>query len=402
MIYLKKFNQHTDYQSFLSGGGLTKPNVSFCASENEVHFIPYDPEYLAYATFWGKCKAKTVNCYWGAGSGTDNIFYTDNYDGTYNFYCINDNKAKQWWDRFVWYNSDDVLELYCQASTSNDTRNNRFNSESVEKYDFGTYTVTSNDLHESFYNCQKLKEIDLSGWVLSGNTHCYAAFSSDYELQKISLPAVVCSSGCTLAHKMFGWNRELVTIEGMTSPNFSNVTDFSEMFCECEKLQNIDFTVNNWVTDKATDLHSMFLKCNVDESILGDFTTWDTKNVTTISGIFANNKWENINISGWDLSNCTNVSYAFQDGLHVSTKSINLSGVSLNPDKIEASDYMFDRSKNVESITLTNCTDTVINFIKGKLVVDIPDRITSDEFSLVLNDGNYNYDAENSAWKKKN
>lgn len=44
MKYLKLFPQHSDYQAFISGGGVDLPNVSYCENENEVHYNPYiDP-----------------------------------------------------------------------------------------------------------------------------------------------------------------------------------------------------------------------------------------------------------------------------------------------------------------------------------------------------------------------
>ena len=44
MKYLKLFPQHSDYQAFISGGGVELPNVSYCENENEVHYNPYiDP-----------------------------------------------------------------------------------------------------------------------------------------------------------------------------------------------------------------------------------------------------------------------------------------------------------------------------------------------------------------------
>ena len=38
MKYIKKFQQHSDYQVFISGGGVDLPNVSYCENENEVHY----------------------------------------------------------------------------------------------------------------------------------------------------------------------------------------------------------------------------------------------------------------------------------------------------------------------------------------------------------------------------
>lgn len=42
MKYLKKFNQHTDYETFMDSRDLIYPNVSYCVDRSEVHFNP-DP-----------------------------------------------------------------------------------------------------------------------------------------------------------------------------------------------------------------------------------------------------------------------------------------------------------------------------------------------------------------------
>lgn len=42
MKYLKKFNQHTDYETYMGSQDLIYPNVSYCVDRNEVHFNP-DP-----------------------------------------------------------------------------------------------------------------------------------------------------------------------------------------------------------------------------------------------------------------------------------------------------------------------------------------------------------------------
>lgn len=40
MKYIKVFTQDTDYQTFMGGGAVIKPNVSYCRKENEVHYNP--------------------------------------------------------------------------------------------------------------------------------------------------------------------------------------------------------------------------------------------------------------------------------------------------------------------------------------------------------------------------
>ena len=51
--YLKLFENHTQYETFIGGGGNTpfvKPNVSYCTEENEVHYNPrtWADEYLTF------------------------------------------------------------------------------------------------------------------------------------------------------------------------------------------------------------------------------------------------------------------------------------------------------------------------------------------------------------------
>ena len=51
--YLKLFENHTQYETFIGGGGVTpfvKPNVSYCVQENEVHYNPFSwgDEYLTF------------------------------------------------------------------------------------------------------------------------------------------------------------------------------------------------------------------------------------------------------------------------------------------------------------------------------------------------------------------
>ena len=45
MKYLKSFENHSQYNEYAGGGGMLKPNVSHCVSENEVHYNPIPHDY---------------------------------------------------------------------------------------------------------------------------------------------------------------------------------------------------------------------------------------------------------------------------------------------------------------------------------------------------------------------
>lgn len=40
-IYLKKFENHTQYETYTASTEFITPNVSLCVNENEVHYNPY-------------------------------------------------------------------------------------------------------------------------------------------------------------------------------------------------------------------------------------------------------------------------------------------------------------------------------------------------------------------------
>lgn len=356
--------------------------------------------------FKGICTAKTVNAYWGAGAGVDNIHYELNKDGTYTFYCINNNQAKQWWDRFIWYNNEGVISLEVNPNVEIfDTDNNRFNSKKIEQYNFNRVKVRSKNCSETFYTCDNIETIDISSWNMINNTNFYATFASSAgtsefisALRTVKLPAD-CGSKVTQCNKMFSWHHGLETITGMTTVDFSNCTNFSEMFCECFRLKNVEFTIDNWVTSKATDIHSMFLKCySLDFNNIGDFTTWDVSNVTDVSGLFANCGFVNLNLSGWNLSKCKNAANMFQDELNVH-KTINFSNCSwtTTPDN---SDNMFYNCNALEKIIAKGASSIIQQFLQLRLAIDIPDRVSSNNFILVLDDGDYRFDKENSVWVK--
>lgn len=49
MDYLKLFENHSEYETFVSGGTMVKPNVSHCVQENEVHYNPLVDPYNGHA-----------------------------------------------------------------------------------------------------------------------------------------------------------------------------------------------------------------------------------------------------------------------------------------------------------------------------------------------------------------
>lgn len=84
MIYIKYFEEHSNYQDFTETDKFVKPNVSYCVEENEVHYNPHIlPENRLLITY-NVSNASTptqLYCYDSAEPGV-NIFEKIEIDGT--------------------------------------------------------------------------------------------------------------------------------------------------------------------------------------------------------------------------------------------------------------------------------------------------------------------------------
>lgn len=70
MIYLKKFQNHTQYNNYINGSSAILPNVSICTTEGDVHYNPYVDPYAGHDYVEiGGLKWATMNI--GANSVTD-------------------------------------------------------------------------------------------------------------------------------------------------------------------------------------------------------------------------------------------------------------------------------------------------------------------------------------------
>ena len=74
MIYLKKFQNHTQYNNYINGSSAILPNVSICTTEGDVHYNPYVDPYAGHDYVEiGGLKWATMNI--GANSVTDTGLY---------------------------------------------------------------------------------------------------------------------------------------------------------------------------------------------------------------------------------------------------------------------------------------------------------------------------------------
>ncbi|MDR3242132.1 MAG: BspA family leucine-rich repeat surface protein [Lactobacillaceae bacterium] len=123
--------------------------------------------------------------------------------------------------------------------------------------------------------------------------------SSTYRDQFTSItiePGVIAN---TSTKNMFFGLVNCKTIENLNNLDVSNVTDMTNMFSNCGRLEN--FSVTNWDTSNVHNMSSMFAACQTLTSL--DLSSFDTQNVKSMQDIFAGcNALQTLNLKNWDTS----------------------------------------------------------------------------------------------------
>ena len=259
--YLKLFENHTQYETFIGGGGNTpfvKPNVSYCVQENEVHYNPLPHDY-----------------------SKDYLTFVALEDGTFTFTPANNNAIS--------YSIDDGntwTDLAADTNTPTVTRGKKvlWRGKMTPTNGNGVGTFSSTGRFEAQGNVMSLLfgdefkgKTDLTG----KNYAFYGLFSSNSKLvnaQNISLPATTLANWCY--SYMFKGCTSLVNAPELPATTLSYQC-YRYMFDGCTKLNYIkamftttpgtDYT-SNWVNGVASS--GTFVKNSA--------ATWD---VTGVNGI---------------------------------------------------------------------------------------------------------------------
>lgn len=99
---------------------------------------------------------------------------------------------------------------------------------------------------------------------------------------------------------LFSGLHKVTDIVGLQYLNTSNVTNMSNMFLDCYKLEDLD--VSNFDTGNVTDMSGMFANCSRLRSI--DVSNFDTGNVKDMTRMFANcTSLTGLDVSKWNTRN---------------------------------------------------------------------------------------------------
>ena len=168
-----------------------------------------------------------------------------------------------------------------------------------------------------FLNCEKIKKADLSNMILPPN--CSSLFARCYDLEEVILDNVDTSNVLYMNAMFQSCGLTSIDLSGFDT---SKVKEMSTMFGSCSHLVSIN--LNGW------DLTSLTSTTSISALFVGDYNlktieakNWiipaDFSNVFYRKSVLSATAVEEIDVTGWDLSNTTNISGLFAGGTTIKT-----------------------------------------------------------------------------------
>ena len=226
MNYLKLFQNHTEYETFVSGDTMVRPNVSHCIEENDVHYNP-KPTLIRAKYHFVDASYSIIFCSTYGSNGV----YPDIIERIKNIW-INDRKLTNEEVQTIISNyghigmSGDVTVLFELSDTTEVGRNFFYGVTDLIELELDEGFKRIDDM--AFNNCTNLQTIKLPSTI---NSIGYYAFSQCENLQTIELPSAVNSIG----YYAFNYCTNLQTIK---LPSAVNSIGYG-IFCDCGNLKDI-------------------------------------------------------------------------------------------------------------------------------------------------------------------
>ena len=268
-VYLKEFDNHTQYETYINGSGAILPNVSLCTTEGDVHYNPSSPvpptprmDIITYTA-----SAKLIQT---TSTGNTDYFHVNSFSGASGQLTMVNHSFENGIGIITFNGDITKIGKYAFQSCNGLTSINIPNSiTSIQGYAFrycrvlasinsninGEFNLPNsitNINSSTFSGCQGLKNIIIPDGVTSISS---AAFSGCSNLININIPDSVTSIG----NGAFG---SCISLTSCTIG--SGVTSISEYaFKECSSLTSI---VSN-ATTAPTISNSTFQNVNTSGTL---------------------------------------------------------------------------------------------------------------------------------------
>ena len=174
--------------------------------------------------------------------------------------------------------------------------------------------------------------------------------------------------------------------------------ELQEIIKDTIELQGNKANLNFIDTSLITDISHLFDNLNNDINFNGDISKWDVSNVTNMSYMFKKSKF-NGDISKWDVSNVTDMSYMFE------SSEFNQDISKWNVSNVTDMSYMFSSSKfngDISKWDVSNVKNMNSMFASSKFNQDIHKWDVSNVNIMVSMFSSSEFNGDISNWDVSN
>ena len=182
---------------------------------------------------------------------------------------------------------------------------------SLKSLDLSTFDTSKLQMFQSlFYNCTSLESVNMDNWNLSKISNTDAgggSLSNTIALKTISARnwKIPQNFNDVFSRTWFGGGSPIETID-VTGWDLSNTVNISGLFGNSSHLKNI-IGLDTWDTSNIQNLNNLFVYCSNIKTI--DLSNFDTSNLLNYQSMFAScSSLESVNMDNWDLSKTGNSS----------------------------------------------------------------------------------------------
>lgn len=208
----------------------------------------------------------------------------------------------------------------------------------IDKYKPYAVLSDNNTVLTFYYNDEMQIKGGMSVGPFSGSDRGWNRYSSTITSVIFDKSFTNCTTLTSTAYWFQNFSK-LTSITGIVYLKTDNVTDMSDMFWGCSKLESID--VSGFNTTKVTDMTSMFGTCSSLKSL--DVTNFKTDNVTRMASMFyACYSLTSLDVSNFDTGNVTNMIEMFRNCSALTTITV---GSGWKTEAVTGSSSMFSDCK---------------------------------------------------------
>ena len=214
------------------------------------------------------------------------------------------------------------------------------------------------DCSGMFSNCASLTSFDfVQSWNTSSVTNMASMFAGCTGITSLDVSNFDMSNVTSIAG-MFNGCSNLATLTLFNLPSPNQVVNMSSLFKGCSKLTQLP--ISNWDVSSVTNMSSMFSNCKLLNNL--DLSAWNSVNVTTMKEMFNHcDALTDLNVRGLDTDSCTDMEYmcAYCPFATIDVSTWNVSNVT-------NLSYLFYSCKNVTAfIGIENWNTTSVTTLQG-------------------------------------